>query len=154
MSKPKNLCFGTFSGVFGPSWQDFSQKLLITTFFTLGLSNRLGISFFSLTGHFWCWWKPKCSSPIATKGFGGAVSPLFDPAFNGSVPHFSYKEMLDLQENNLFTLALFNIFFSKKPTSIFILLLTPLKPKAEEGIHFRKPNIPSSYSMSSQINTL
>ena len=47
------------------------------------------------------------------KGFGGAVSHLFDPAFAGSFPHFSYKEVPDLQKINLFTLILFNIFFSE-----------------------------------------
>ena len=50
------------------------------------------------------------SSPIATKGFGGAVRPLFCPAFSGSVPNFSYKKVPDLKKINLFTLILFNIF--------------------------------------------
>ena len=36
-----------------------------------------------------------CSSPIATKDFGNAVIPLFCPAFAGSFPHFSYKEVPD-----------------------------------------------------------
>ena len=42
------------------------------------------IRLFCLTGHFWCWCKSHCSSPIATKGCNdAAVIPLFSPAFTG-----------------------------------------------------------------------
>lgn len=51
-----------------------------------------------------------CNSPITAKGFGGAVIPLFSSAFAGSFPHFSCKEMSDLEKINLFRLILFNIF--------------------------------------------
>ena len=54
-----------------------------------------------------------CSWPIATKGFGRAVSPLFCPAFAGSFPYLSNKEVPDLCKINLFTLILFNIFLWK-----------------------------------------
>ena len=50
-----------------------------------------------VTAHFWCWQKSHYSSPTVTKGFGGAVSPLFDPAFTRRFPHFKYKEVPDLQ---------------------------------------------------------
>ena len=67
-----------------------------------------------ITSHFWCWGKLHYISPIAAKGFGGAVSPLFDPAFTGSFPHFSYNKVPDLQQKiNLFSLILFNIFLRK-----------------------------------------
>ena len=57
--------------------------------------------------------KSHCSSHIATKGFGGAVIPLFDPAFTGSFPLFSYKEVPDLQKINLFTFIWFNLLLRK-----------------------------------------
>ena len=50
-----------------------------------------------------------CSS-FSTKDFGVAVNPLFCPALTGSFPYFSYKEVLDFQKINLFTIILFNIF--------------------------------------------
>ena len=83
--------------------------------------------FFCLTGHFWGWQKPHCCSLIATKGFSGAVSHLFDPAFAGSFPHFSYKEVPDLQKVNLFTLILFNIFFSENTAIHCHLVLNTLE---------------------------
>ena len=68
---------------------------------------------FCLTSHLWCWRKSHCSSPFATKDFGGAVSPLFDPAFARSFPYFSFKDVADLQKSTLFTLILFNSFHRK-----------------------------------------
>ena len=88
-----------------------------------------------LTGHFWCWWKSHCSSSIATKDFGGAVSPLFHSAFTASIPHFSYKAVP--QKINLFTLILY--FSHIIPSSIAILLPTSLKSKAEQHSHFWNP---------------
>ena len=70
-----------------------------------------GVIFFFLSGHFWGWGESYFSSSIATKGFGGAVSSIFDAAFTRSFPHFSFKEVLDLQKINLFTLILFSFFF-------------------------------------------
>ena len=48
------------------------------------------IRIFCWTSQFWCWQKSQCSSPIATKGFVGAVSSLFDPALTGSFTHSRY----------------------------------------------------------------
>ena len=63
-----------------------------------------GQSFFVLT-------QSHCSSPITTKSCAGAVRPLFCTSFIRSFPHFSYKEVPNLQKINLFTLVLFNFFF-------------------------------------------
>ena len=81
-----------------------------------GINNALTgaeIRFFCLTGCFWCWCKSHWSSHIATKDFHYAVSPLFCLAFAVNFPNFSYKEFIDLQKINLFTLILFNIFLRK-----------------------------------------
>ena len=43
---------------------------------------------------------------------GGEVSFLFDVAFTGSFPHFSYKEVPDLQKNN-FLIPILIIFLIK-----------------------------------------
>ena len=85
----------------------------IKNLFLIAHSQILMLLDFCLTGHFWCWQKSHCCSLIATKGFGGAASHLSDPAFAESFPHCSYKEVPDLQKINLFTLILFNIFFSE-----------------------------------------
>ena len=69
------------------------------------------------------------SSPIATKGFGGAVNPLFCLAFVGSFPHFSYKEAPDLQKINLFTIILFNIFPWKYRYALHSCSQHPWNPK-------------------------
>ena len=61
--------------------------------FTLD-SAGVEISYFCQTNHFWCGQKSYCSSPITTKGFGGALSPLFDPAFTGSFPISAIKKYL------------------------------------------------------------
>ena len=71
------------------------------------------IKFICLIVNFWCRRKSHCSSPIATKCFVGAVSPLFDPTFTGRLSHFSYKEVPDLWKTNLFTHVLFNIILRK-----------------------------------------
>ena len=53
-----------------------------------------------------------CSLSIATKGFHGAVSPLFSTAFSRSVSHFSYKKYPTYKKSTF--LHLFNsIFFSE-----------------------------------------
>ena len=39
--------------------------------------DRVQNKVFCLTGPFWCRCKSYCSLPIATEGFGSAVSPLF-----------------------------------------------------------------------------
>ena len=52
-----------------------------------------------------------CSSPIATKGFAGAVLSLFSTSFTRSFSHFNYKEVPNQQKINLFKLVLFNFFF-------------------------------------------
>ena len=82
----------------------------------LAPSSGFEIRSLCLTGHFWCWRKSHCSSPVPTKGFGGAVNLLFDPAFTGNFPYFSYKVVPDLQKINLFKLILINIF----PENTFI----------------------------------
>ena len=99
------------------------------------LNAGVKIRFICLTGQFWRWWKSHCSSSIATKDFGGAVSPLFHSAFTASIPHFSYKAMP--QKINLFTLIQY--FSQIIPSSIAILFPTSFKSKAEQHLHFRKP---------------
>ena len=117
------------------------------TFFTCaGVEIRL----ICVTGHVWCWWKSHCSSPVATKGFGGTVSPQFDPAFIGSSHHFSHKEVPDLQK----PFHTYLIFFSKNWVIYCHLFPNTLKSKEEEGWHFSKASIPRGYSMSSHTNPL
>ena len=83
-----------------------------------------------LTSHFCCWGKLHYISPIATTSFGGAVSPLFDPAFTGSFPHFSYNKVSDLQQKiNLFSLILFNIFLRKSHHPLLYCSQQPWNPK-------------------------
>ena len=113
-----------------------------------GLSNV-----FYLIGHFWCWCKTYCSSLIATKGFGKAVSPIFFPAFAVRFSHFNCKEVADLQKINLLNLF-YSIFSQKIPSCIAVLFLTPLKSIVEQGWHFCKTNIPRGCSMSSHTDTL
>ena len=112
------------------------------------------IRLFCLAGHFWVWCKSHCSSPIATIGFGGAVTPPFFPAFAGSFPYFSYREVPDLQKINLSTHLFYPLFFSRNTSSIAILFPTPLKSKAKQGWHFRKANIPRGYSILSHKHTI
>ena len=54
------------------------------------------IKFFLFDRSFLVLTQSHCSSPIVTKRFGGAVSPLFHLAFAGSFPYLSYIEMLYL----------------------------------------------------------
>ena len=54
-----------------------------------------------------------CSSSIANKGFGGAVSPLFNPDFTGNFSQLSYKEVPDLQEITFPHLFSFFFFFQQ-----------------------------------------
>ena len=75
---------------------------------TSGVEVRL----FCLTCHFWVWWKSHCSSPIAAKSFGNAKTLLFFPAFAGSFPCFSYKEVSDWQKISLSTHLFYSIFFT------------------------------------------
>ena len=92
-----------------------------------------------ITSHFWCWGKLHYISPIAAKGFGGAVSPLFDPAFTGSFPHFSYNKVPDLQQKiNLFSLILFNIFMRKSHHPLLYCSQHPWNPKQNKVHIFAK----------------
>ena len=61
------------------SWNPKSRILGLS--FRAPIAPRVEIRLFCLTGHFWCWRKSNCSSPIATKGCNNsAVTPLFCPA--------------------------------------------------------------------------
>ena len=95
------------------------------------------ITFICLTGHFSCWRKSHCSSPIATKDFGGPVSPQFDPGFIGSFHHFSRKEVPDLQKINPFTIIRY--FSQKIPSSIAILFPISWNPKQNKVDILAKP---------------
>ena len=105
----------------------------------LAPSSGFEIRSLCLTGHFWCWRKSHCSSPIPTKGFGGAVNLLFDPAFTGNFPYFSYKVVPDLQKINLFKLILINIFLRKYIHSLPFCLQHSWNPKKNKVYIFAKP---------------
>ena len=94
--------------------------------------------FFNLTGHFWCSRKSRCSSPVASNGFGCAVNPLFYPAFTGNFPHFSYKEVPNLQKINLFTFILFYIFLRKYRHVLPSCSQHPWNPKQNKAYIFTK----------------
>ena len=88
--------------------------------------------FFCLTGHFWCWQK----SPIAIKDFGGAVSPLIDPAFTGNFLHFSDKEVPGFQTINLFTLIKY--FPQKNIHPLPSCSQHPWNPRSSQSQHFKR----------------
>ena len=143
------------NGVWNSFNRDINRGCLVYIFSMRFSGNKflitgVEIRFFCLTDLFWK--KSHCSSSIAIKDFGGAVSPLVDPAFTGNFLHFSDKEVPGLQKINLFTLIKY--FSQKIPSSIAILFPTPLKSKAEQGLHFPKANTPRDYTVSSNTNTL
>ena len=95
-----------------------------------------------MTGHFWCWQK----SPIAIKDFGGAVSPLIDPAFTGNFLHFNDKEVPGFQTINLFTLIKY--FSQENIHPLPSCSQHPWNPRSSQA------NIPKGYTMSSNTNPL
>ena len=85
------LCYILQSTAVSSYYLFFATKLHLRCCTGLELSmivTRVKISLFCLSCHVWCWCKSHCSSPIATKRFGCAVTTLFCPAFAGSYPHF------------------------------------------------------------------
>ena len=82
------------------------------------------VRLFCLTGHFKCWRKSNCSSPIATKGCNnGAVTPLFCPA---------------LQKINLSTLIWFNSFLKKYRHALSSCSQHPWHPKQNKDDNFAR----------------
>ena len=93
----------------------FNQSFLVLTKITLQFN------YYNL-GFWWCSKLPIRSS------------------FTANFHHFSYKEVPDLQEINLFTLIQY---FSQKITSSTVILFPgPLISKAVQGSQFRKVSIP------------
>ena len=125
-------------------------KVLTLLFYILMQGSKY--VFFVLRVIFWCWHKSHCSSPIATKGFGSAVSLLFWPTFAWSFPNFRCKEFPDLQKNQPFPFYFMQYFSLKIPSCIVIMFpIIPLSSKAEQGWHFYKANTPRAIISSATI---
>ena len=99
--------------------------------------NRGRNKVFCLTSHFWCSRKSHCRSPIATDGFGCAVSPYSIEILLKPFPISAINKCLICRKST-FSHLFYSIFFQKISSSIVILFQTPLKSKVEQGLHFRK----------------
>ena len=107
-------------------------------YFVVGIEIR----FFCLLGHFWSCHKSHCSSPITTKGFGGAVSFLFCSAFAKSSLHFRCKEVFDLQKYSTF-LNYSIEYFSLKILPCFVIFFhNTLEIQSRIRLTFFQVNIP------------
>ena len=104
---------------------------------------RVELGFFLLDRSFLVLTQSHCSSPIATKDFGGAVSPLFCPVFAGSFHHL----ISPIKKICLLTLILFNIFLWKYGHALPLTVLRgrqgatapgPTLLVARRGLHLRR----------------
>ena len=96
---------------------------------------QVEIRLFCLTGHFWCWCKSHYSSPTATKGFGGAATPLFLPAF----PNSAIKSAWFAEDQPFHALLLISIFLKKYHHPLSSCSQHPWNPKQNKADIFTNP---------------
>ena len=110
---PKNLIFGPFLGLFGPSWPDgtFSSKSGLVTFLTLWLSNFMQKIRKKLISIFWHLGLRTDGQKDGTKFIGHFRS-------QGCPKNATWKRMSEKQSSNFINLPTFPAIFTELVTTL------------------------------------